>query len=292
MLAICYYPLMNVNELPRGCFIEVFEYFALQDQLGLRLVCKKWRSVILEMCRNRSSLKLFGGETNLMNYCRTLVQYGLFDNEHYIKDFRLYPMGKDDEIIGGADSPKVKCHFLPKLFPNLTNLTIDYNDLSKIDVSFLLKNWPKLSFFTLCHRKFMPKKVLFAINAHKSIKALHLICHESNYKNVCFPDIQLSILSQVEQFIFGGYECNVVQVFRPLGYNLRRLIIGDVQITIGQWKQLFNNKTQLRKTLTHISLFDTEAENTQKEMFKLVCTNLSSLTFLDLIGFDEVRIVC
>ena len=270
----------QINDLDNDCLSLVFRQFTLQNMIRLRIVCKRWRSMIELICQGKTSLQLFALKKDACCY----LQFAKRCNIHDYNDVNSFELSSNKLILSG---PSLELSlFLPSIFPNVRKLIYR----CKLDLVPLLKSWTNLEFLCLymqnCeeHEKIRAYSI---INSILTLKRLHLFV----YGRVILEN--MPILARLERFSLNYYFGNIVSILAQLGPPIRRLYLDYIPCDLGQLRQLVQMQPEFGTNLTHLIVVNIRSNQSsvqdRKQFLQLICNNFLALTHLDVTFTNQVR---
>ena len=240
--AIC----KSVEEAPSGKTIgdevlkPVFAKLSFKELIRLRLVCKRWNSLINKVICEKKTLKLIlirrGSKEHTketwFQYCQTTAHKAGYIRTDICLNDRLR---------------------LQKYFANATKL--DALFICSVDLSPQLKNWSKtLTCLTLrgITKCCSVDKLWTSVNSLNVLRDLRLF-----HLSIELP-CPMPVLSRLEAFSLLGYKSDITPVLAALVPKCKRLSLDQVLCTSYQIYKLMKhqgaNNNQFGSSITHLTL--------------------------------------
>lgn len=282
---------MNINNLPSDCLLVILNKFPLQTQIGLRVVCHRWKSVIESNCERKRSLKLFGSFKNVHSYVEGLISSG---TEHE-PDLTLKPVGLDDDLVLNVAYFDVQvCHLLGALFPTIERLLVYFGiGYPFSHVPLMLQQWPQLSSLSICGN-FYPAYLTDEI-CHQINRMPKLVCLNLFAANFVHPDeLHLPLnqqLPKLRHFSLYNFSGNIFSVLQQLSLHCESLALNQVELVPEHLKKVLCSSTSNFR-LSNVKYFQIMGLQMNKatQLVEFVCDNLTELQCLQ-IDFCRYPIV-
>ncbi|KAI2795957.1 hypothetical protein BLOT_016230 [Blomia tropicalis] len=279
---------MHLDDLDNDCLILVFNQFTLQQLISLRIVCRRWETVVALICRGRRSLHLFSSIEDGSLYRQFVKHYD--DETKFVIDI----VGNGGNLLildNTIDRPEESSYILPKLFPNVRKLVCR----CRVDLVLLLQSWPQLEYLCLYmlangngddERE---KLVWTHINSLKCLKSFHLFMYR------CGTIDDMPVLGRLEQFSLSYYFGDIVSVLTKLGPGIRRLYLDYIPCNLDQLKQLIEIQPRLADGLTHLTVVNIRSNQStiedRKQFLRLICMNFIHITHLDVTFTNQMSLI-
>lgn len=264
---------MLINGLDNDSLSLVFGQFTLQQLIALRIVCRRWQSVIELMCHRKSSLALFASVED-GNY------YWQFAKRYSDQPFSVSKLaqGGDQLILCGPRADLSQNNLLSSLFPNVKKLIIR----CKLELVPLLESWTNLQYLCLyminCDER-EEERIWAIINSMQTLQSLHLFVYGRTIVE------EMPALARLERFSLSYYFGDIISVLTKLGPVIRRLYLDYIPCDLGQLRQFVQMRPEIAANLTHLTVVNIRSSQSsvqdRKKFLQLICNNFISLTHLD-----------
>ena len=208
---------MRINDLDDASLQAILKPHTLQRLIVLRAVCTRWKTVIEQICSTKHELCLISKQTS--------------ERLEVHKKFKDFIVFKHRPTTKHSICEEVRCMFLPKLVPNITNLAFDtYCEELNVCYPVLLQSDEWKVSVTEMHVFAMPRVASVAIRLVTAVGTLQSLQSLTWYR-LSIPKAMAKkkgTFAQVKQLYLYDYSGDIVALFRQLGPNLTHFLLNTV----------------------------------------------------------------
>ena len=283
--------------------------------------CQRWRQVINTMMANKSSIKVFSHQNDILHYLEALPEWNL----HYLdldehgndrNDFSLKPLdsGNDELIINN-------CYVfdkLPEMFPNLQRLTVFYDHERGYWQAFLnhlLGQMPQLEALVIFNMNTSNHGALSrdfwqSLNEMPHLNELHLFqCSNSSLYPYTFSNNpkknhrdpndwiipnDVWALERLKRFSITEYPGHIGAILQTLGAQCNELLIDKVYLSVDHLRLCLDANFVLKRSLTRLTIGNLNygdkiiSNYDYLALLRVICGELTNLRSLQILYQEKV----